>query len=95
VVPGHDGAATITVAGTSTAGNMGSTIVSGGTFAVGVNPPPKVHVTSPLPNSVVGTSSVTLTGTTRFDTTVVIKVNGTDIYKATPKQRRQLYRAKY
>jgi hypothetical protein len=83
VVSGEDGAAKISVSGRDLAGNVGTTIVSGSTFAVGINPPPKPSVSSPRPNDVVEKDSLTVTGTTREDTTVVLTVNGAAVYHAT------------
>lgn len=82
VIKGHDGIATITVSGKDAAGNVGTAIVSGGTFAVGVNPPPAPRISSPRDNAVVGTSTVAVTGSARSDTTVTLTVNGTDEYAA-------------
>jgi hypothetical protein len=83
VQPGFDGVAKITVSGSDEAGNKGSQIVSGGTFAVGLNPPPAPVITSPADKLVVASSTVDIAGTTRADTTVLLTVNGTDTYTAT------------
>ena len=84
VVPGYDGVATIFVEGTDLGGNIGTTIVSGGTFAVGVNPPPAPQISFPRNNDVTASSTTSLSGTTRPNTTIVLTVNGADIYTATP-----------
>jgi len=83
VLSGHDGIAKISVEGTDPAGNVGTTTLSGGTFAVGVNPPPTPHITSPKKNLLVSTSTIAVSGTTRFDTSIILTVNGADIYTAT------------
>jgi len=80
---GHDGIAFISVQGTDIAGNVGTTTVSGGTFAVGVNPPSAPHITRPHTNDVVSSSTIPLTGTTQPNSLVILKVNGTDTYAAT------------
>ncbi|MFZ2500365.1 MAG: Ig-like domain-containing protein [Minisyncoccia bacterium] len=79
---GHDGVATISVSGSDVAGNVGTTILSGGTFAVGINPPPVPHISSPQNNTVVATSTIAVTGTVRPDTMAVLVVNGVDTYTA-------------
>ncbi|MES2006646.1 MAG: Ig-like domain-containing protein [Patescibacteria group bacterium] len=78
VVSGQDGLAEISVSGTDRAGNKGNSLVSGGTFAVGVDAPPKPKL-SALP-SVVGTSTISIFGTARNDTTIVLLVNGVESY---------------
>ena len=84
---GYDGVAIVTVSGTDVAGNVGTTIVSGGTFAVGINPPPVPRVMSPQNNVVVGTSTVAVAGTLpRSDTVAVLLVNGVDTYVASSSQ---------
>ena len=84
---GYDGVANVTVSGTDVAGNVGTTIVSGGTFAVGINPPPAPSVVSPQNNVVVGTSMVAVAGTLpRSDTVAVLLVNGIDTYVASSTQ---------
>ena len=83
-IRGYDGAAFIFVSGTDTAGNEGSLIVSGGQFLIGVNPPPKPNITSPRSGTVVATSTISVTGTARSDSTVVLKVNGIDTYEVKP-----------
>lgn len=83
VSKGYDGVATITVSGVDVAGNTGTTIVSGGTFAVGVNPPPAPSIVSPQNNVVVGTNTIAVSGTlSRSDTTAVLLLNGVDTYTA-------------
>ncbi len=82
IVKGYDGVATITVSGADAAGNTSATIVSGGTFAVGLNPPPAPSVSSPRTDAVVGTSTIAVSGTLRPDTTAVVVVNGVDTYTA-------------
>ena len=79
---GYDGVATIAVSGSDIAGNVGTNIVSGGTFAVGINPPPAPRIISPRTNLVIGTSTISVSGTVRADTSIVIVVNGIDTYMA-------------
>lgn len=84
IVPQHDGIAKISVTGTDRAGNISSTIVSGGTFGVGIDPPPSPHISFPRDNDVVGTSTTIVKGSARNDTKVILTVNGTDTYMADP-----------
>ena len=84
VLSGYDGTAHISVSGTDLAGNSGNEITSGGTFDVGVNPPPIPGIISKLDKTVVGTSSVNILGTIRPDTQAVLVVNGEDVATATP-----------
>lgn len=84
VAKGYDGVATITVSGRDGAGNVGTTVMSGGTFAVGVNPPPAPRVSYPRDNLVVWTSTIAVLGTIRGDTMAVVIVNGADTYTASP-----------
>lgn len=80
----HDGTAKISVSGTDIAGNTSQTIVSGGTFSVGVNPPPKPSITSPSSDTVVSSDSILVEGVTRADTVVMLKVNGVNVSTAQP-----------
>ncbi len=86
VLSGYDGIARISVSGTDRAGNVGSTMVSGGTFAVGVEPPPQARLTLPRNNEVVSSNAITVSGTAREDTTVILTVNGTTTYETTPQK---------
>ncbi len=80
---GYDGIASVSVEGVDRAGNSGSTIVSGGNFAIGIDPPPKPRITFPRDGDVVATSTTAVFGTTREDTRIVLRVNGVDTYSAT------------
>jgi large repetitive protein len=83
VKKGYDGVAAIAVSGADVAGNVGTTTVSGGTFAVGVNPPPAPSISAPQNNIVVGTSTIAVAGSLpRADTVAVLLVNGVDTYVA-------------
>lgn len=82
VAKGYDGVAMITVSGRDDAGNVGTTIMSGGTFAVGVNPPPTPRVSYPQDNIVVAVGTIDVLGTLRGDTTAMVIVNGADTYTA-------------
>ena len=83
VLPGYDGTAHISVSGTDIAGNAGAEITSGGTFDIGINPPPLPNIISNL-DKVTGTSTVTIAGTIREDTQAVLVVNGEGRATSTP-----------
>ncbi len=78
VITGFDGPAFITVSGFDLAGNLSTNIVSGGTFSIGVNPPPKPQITSSN-KSVVKEEFINIEGTVRKDTEAILKVNGEKI----------------
>jgi len=83
VAKGYDGIATIVVSGSDIAGNVGTTALSGETFAVGVSPPPAPRISSPQAKTVVATSTIAVVGMLpRLDTTVALVVNGVDTYTA-------------
>lgn len=77
VQAGYDGNAQISVQGVDLAGNVGTDITSGGTFSVGINPPPKPHLVSDINKTVTYESTTALHGTVREDTEVILFVNGT------------------
>ncbi|MFZ2886417.1 MAG: hypothetical protein WA021_01210, partial [Minisyncoccia bacterium] len=84
IVRGYDGLAKVTVNGIDVAGNKGSLIVSGGTFGVGIQPPPKSFISAPRDGEVVSTSTVVVSGEAREDTIAVISVNGIKVAEAQP-----------
>ncbi len=86
IINGYDGIAVVSVTGVDRAGNNGTTIISGGTFAVGVEPPPKPSVTTPYDHEIVTTPAITLTGEARTDTFVVLRVNGIKVATTSPDQ---------
>lgn len=77
VLSGYDGTANIIVEGMDLAGNLGREIISGGSFSVGVNPPPKPNITTALNKIVTNSDLIDLSGTTRPDTEVTLSINGT------------------
>ncbi len=76
VRPGFDGTAAISVSGKDRARNVGTLVRSGGSFSVGIAPPPSPVITGPLNNDIVATSSVTVSGKIREDTRAAVSVNG-------------------
>lgn len=84
VIKGYDGLATISISGKDKAGNLGNTIVGGGRFYVGIEPPPKPIVSSPIDKDVVSSKLVSVLGNAREDTEVLLLVNGKDEYKTKP-----------
>jgi len=84
VLPGYDGTAHISVSGTDLALNVGREVTSGGTFDIGVNPPPKPNIISNLNKTVTGTGSVNITGTIREDTYATLVLNGEEVASTTP-----------
>ena len=84
VLPGYDGTASIKISGLDRAGNLGTTILSGGSFNVGVHPPPPPDITTPQNNAVVAGDEIRVTGTSREDTDIVLIVNGVDRYGTKP-----------
>ncbi len=85
VVSGYDGPATISVSGEDISGNSGEIISSGKTFSVGVEPPPKPIIASPLDKDVVASSIISVKGKVREDTEVLITINNKDEQKNLPK----------
>ncbi len=81
---GYDGIARISVTGTDRAGNTGIEIVGGGTFAVGVNPPPKPTISNLLDGTIVTEGTVSVSGAVREDTSVRLIVNAVDTYETLP-----------
>ncbi len=77
VQEGYDGTAKIEIEGTDLAENIGTEIISGGTFSVGVNPPVKPQITSDINKSVTYDEFTSLSGVAREDTEVILFVNGT------------------
>lgn len=84
VIKGFDGPAKIFVSGKDKAGNIGKIIVGGGQFFVGIEPPPKLIIISPLDKEVTASASINIVGNTREDTEVLLTVNGVDKYKTKP-----------
>ncbi len=87
VVDGFDGTAHVEVSGTDAAGNVGDVIVGGGTFTVGINPPVKPIIISPLQNAIATSEKIDIQGTTREDTTITATVNGVGKYTAKPNEK--------
>lgn len=77
VKTGYDGTARIDVEGIDPAGNIGKEIIGGGTFSVGVNPPPKPIIISDKNKTVTYEGFTAIRGTAREDTEVLLLVNGT------------------
>lgn len=75
VRPSFDGTARVRVSGKDRAGNESSRLRSGGTFSVGINPPPPPVVIRPLNNDIFATSSVLVEGAVREDTKAVVFLN--------------------
>jgi hypothetical protein len=84
VLPNYDGTAKVFVSGTDKAGNNGTTTISGGTFSVGQNPPPKPVITFPTNKVSINEDTITIKGTTRDDTEVLLEINGTQISTSKP-----------
>ncbi|OGF75660.1 hypothetical protein A3C77_00025 [Candidatus Giovannonibacteria bacterium RIFCSPHIGHO2_02_FULL_45_13] len=84
VSTGYDGPALISVSGEDLVGNEGNVISSGGSFSVGVEPPPKPIIVSPLDKDITTSQVVNIKGRAREDTEVVVMVNGKDEYKTRP-----------
>lgn len=87
VTDGFDGTAQVEVEGDDMAGNTGTTIVGGGTFTVGVNPPVKPVIISPAQNEKVVSERIDIHGSTRDDVSIVAMVNGVDKYQARPNKK--------
>lgn len=84
VTSGFDGTAFVKVSGLDLAGNVGTVIVSGGTFSVGVNPPPKPTINNYKEKVVTNVPYIDISGKTRADTVVVLSVNGIEIQRLNP-----------
>lgn len=84
VSEGYDGTAKIEVEGTDLAGNVGKELISGGTFSIGVNPPPKPIISSDINKTVTYQATTTLSGTVREDTEVIFSLNGTSTITIKP-----------
>ncbi len=84
VISGFDGTARISAVGKDIAGNTGSTTLSGGTFSVGVNPPPSPLVEYPKENTSFKEVRIDIKGSARADTKVFLLVNGKDIGSVVP-----------
>ncbi|NVN97380.1 hypothetical protein HXX01_04095, partial [Candidatus Nomurabacteria bacterium] len=84
VVPLYDGTASIGVTGVDIAGNVGNVIIGGGTFSVGMNPPPNPIINKYQEKIVTDIKNIDFTGATRSDTEVVLRVNGVDVSKMKP-----------
>lgn len=81
-IAGFDGMATITVSGRDLNGNIGNTISSGAQFAIGVEPPQKPVIISPLDQEVVSTSTITVIGgNARSDVKLSLIVNNVATYE--------------
>lgn len=81
---GYDGTARIEVQGTDMAGNVGSEIISGGTFSVGVNPPPKPKIYTDSSKLIVNEEYFNVRGSAREDTEVILNLNGKSISTLKP-----------
>jgi len=84
VVPGFDGTAVISISGSDMAGNKGDIIISGGTFSVGMNPPPKPKINNYVEKFTTDKEFIDISGITRSDTEAVISLNGAEISKVKP-----------
>lgn len=82
VIGGADGTASVLVSGRDRALNEGTKIVAGGTFSVGIEPPPPPIVLAPLDGEILASSTLTVSGKAREDTTVVLTLNGGASYEA-------------
>jgi hypothetical protein len=88
ILSGFDGTAFIAVSGVDRAGNIGTTILSGSSFNVGVEPPPTPpptpQVLSPLNKASFSSDEIVVKGTSREDTDILLSVNGTPIATVKP-----------
>lgn len=84
-VSGHDGLALVSVSGEDLNKNLGTTTSSGGFFSVGVEPPPKPVVLTPLDQELVATNTIdVLGGNARNDLKLSLVVNNKDTYNIAP-----------
>lgn len=81
---GYDGTASINVEGSDLVGNIGREIIEGGTFSIGVNPPPRPNITSSINKTVTDEGYTVLQGTVREDTEAILYVNGLMIATTKP-----------
>nr|HRY62934.1 hypothetical protein [Candidatus Paceibacterota bacterium] len=84
VIGGYDGPAKISILGKDLAGNESDLIVSGGQFSVGILPPPKPIIISPLDRDIAPSGVVEVKGKARKDTEVILSLNGTDKFSKKP-----------
>jgi hypothetical protein len=84
VIRGYDGPARIEISGKDMAGNESSLIVSGGQFSVGILPPPKPVITSPLDRDIAPTGAIEVRGKARKDTEVILSLNGSEKFSKIP-----------
>lgn len=87
VISGFDGTAIIKIKGEDNAGNTGEVIISGGTFSVGMNPPPKPKLNNYKEKLVTNEGFVNVSGSIRIDTEAVLNVNGIQISKVKPDEK--------
>ena len=87
VMRDFDGPAAIKISGKDKAGNIGSTIISGRTLGIGIEPPPKPIIDSPLQEKVVTKENAfSIKGKAREDTEVILIQNETKEIKTKPTQ---------
>lgn len=87
VVSGFDGPAVIDISGQDQSGNISATIVSGRTFSVGMEPPPKPIIEFPLQEEVITKESgISVKGKVREDTEVILLLNGAIELKTKPEK---------
>ncbi|HBM45707.1 MAG: hypothetical protein UT05_C0008G0036 [Parcubacteria group bacterium GW2011_GWF2_38_76] len=84
VVRGYDGPAKIDVFGKDFAGNESNLIVSGGPFSVGILPPPKPIILSPLDRDIAPAGVIEVKGKARKDTEVILSLNGDEKFSKKP-----------
>lgn len=84
VISGYDGPAEIKIKGIDLSGNESSSIISGGFFSVGILPPPKPLIISPLDKEIISSEFVNVKGKARGDTEVILIVNGSEKYVVFP-----------
>lgn len=86
VIGGYDGPAKIEVSGKDTAGNESSLIVSGGQFSVGILPPPKPIILSPLDRDIAPSGTINVKVKARKDTEVILSLNGDEKISKNPNE---------
>lgn len=84
VVGGYDGPAKIEVLGKDLAGNESALVVSGGQFSVGILPPPKPIILSPLDRDIASAGIIEVKGKARKDTEVLLTLNGEEKFSKNP-----------
>ncbi len=77
VIEGFDGPARISITGQDKAGNAGKNIISGDTFAVGIEPPPAPTIVTPQKGERFNASPITVRGEAVNAQKVIVRVNGT------------------